>query len=78
MRHEIDRSIALDHVVAHLTEDRVVGRSAGEIVVAVRTLRRQREAVTMIEQGDQVIPPGPMPARIGLRHAVRLIHTSLA
>ena len=62
---EVDRAVALDHVVAELAEEHVVGRAAREVVAAVAGravdgVRRRR-----VEQVEQLEPEPP-----GRRRAV--------
>ena len=51
---EVDRAVALDYVVAELTEDRVVVGAACDVVIAVK--RRGRGGVVML-QGDLEVRP---------------------
>ena len=53
-RQVVDRAVALDRVVAELTENLVVARAAGDVVVA----RRREELFPFVEQLDLPVDPG--------------------
>src|SRR5207249_4483306 len=63
-------TVALNDIVTQFAEDHVVGRAAGNIVVAERAGERN---IALVEDTDEVIAPRAVAARVELGVAVRLI-----